>query len=470
MGHTARIVSDGDFSYSYGNVVSVYDGRGKAELTYNRSGFSVSVKDPLGNVSRICYNAFNAPVSVTDADGIVTKYAYNDAGLVARRKHLDGSETLTTIVMSYDAAGRMVREGSKRYTYGYLDKVLSVTDGDTTRTFTYHADGQLASANYGDSSESFAWNGLALIQRGDEQFINEPHVGGGNPVAFPKGTSYFNDALGTTVGSKSNGKYSAAVLSAFGENLANDSTDSQYFTGKPFVKGLGHAFWMRNYRAGLAKWQSADPMGYPDGWNQLAYCGNGVTSAVDLWGCSAVPPMPSLEDVQIYDIMKNKTFDERKKMTEATDVLIKILRRKLGTLDDKSRIVDGAWEVVETPLNLKYGEWHGTELRRWREVTWDDKEQFFELIKHEQIIPKSSFDIFLEDLGNVLSLASIPTIFGVSGVVMTAISASGVGITGYNIVFQEQKKITIGYTYEGSEFTRLKPRSETEWAGSLVIE
>ena len=36
----------------------------------------------------------------------MTKYAYNDAGLVARRKRLDGSETLTTLVMSYDAAGR----------------------------------------------------------------------------------------------------------------------------------------------------------------------------------------------------------------------------------------------------------------------------------------------------------------------------------------------------------------------------
>ena len=101
-----------------------------------------------------------------------------------------------------------------------------------------------------------------------------------------------NDALCTTIGSKSNDKYSAAVFSAFGESLANDSTDSQspipdfqFFTGKPFVEGLGHAFLMRNYRAGLAKWQTADPMGYPDGWNQLAYCNNGVTGAVDLWGC-----------------------------------------------------------------------------------------------------------------------------------------------------------------------------------------
>lgn len=95
--------------------------------------------------------------------------------------------------------------------------------------------------------------------------------------------SITNDALGTTVGSKSNGKYSAAALTAFGEGT---DADKAFFTGKPMVEGLGHAFLMRNYRAGLAKWQTADPMGYPDGWNQLAYCGNGVMSAVDLWGCA----------------------------------------------------------------------------------------------------------------------------------------------------------------------------------------
>lgn len=95
-----------------------------------------------------------------------------------------------------------------------------------------------------------------------------------------------------TVGAKKDGKYFAAALSAFGEDLTVHSPtptqNSNFFTGKPFVEGLGHAFLMRNYRAGLAKWQTADPMGYPDGWNQLAYCGNGVTSAVDLWGCEIV--------------------------------------------------------------------------------------------------------------------------------------------------------------------------------------
>ena len=59
--------------------------------------------------------------------------------------------------------------------------------------------------------------------------------------------------LGTTVGSKSNGKYSAAALTAFGEDLSVTSSGesfrspfpvphSPFFTGKPYVEGLGHAF------------------------------------------------------------------------------------------------------------------------------------------------------------------------------------------------------------------------------------
>ena len=168
------------------------------------------------------------------------------------------------------------------YTYGYLDKVLSVTENDRTITYAYHPDGQLASANYGrarspsapqvedsPSFETFAWDGLALIRRGDEQFVNEPHIGGGNPVASSKGTTHFNDLLGTTAGAKSGATYTAAALSAFGEDLNHHSptptsNSHSFYTGKPHVAGLGHVFLMRNYRAGLAKWQTADPMGCPE--------------------------------------------------------------------------------------------------------------------------------------------------------------------------------------------------------------
>ena len=46
------------------------------------------------------------------------------------------------------------------------------------------------------------------------------------------------------------------------------------FTGKPHVDGLGYAFLFRNYRPALGKWLTADPLGYPDGWNRFTYCRN----------------------------------------------------------------------------------------------------------------------------------------------------------------------------------------------------
>ena len=358
-GRLARQVVDGspiEYEYTkYGQLAGKYlGGRQNADASvvyeYSKSG-QIVARTANGVRQTYEYDKKGQLLAVKDADGnAVERYAYDKAGNMLKKTLRIGrgdspsrpqyqTTTFTfddanqlvssttdgvTTRYAYDAAGRMVREGSKTYRYGYLDKVMSVTDGDTTRTFTYHADGQLASATVGTSSsrpgrdalvasdtETFQWDGLALIQRGDEQFVNEPHVGGGNPIASSKGTSYFNDALGTTVGSKSNGKYSAAALTAFGENVSVDSPtqtqNSNFFTGKPYVEGLGHAFWMRNYRAGLAKWQSADPMGYPDGWNQLAYCNNGVTGAVDLWGAKRTKP--KTYTISIPDLGGDLLFD-----------------------------------------------------------------------------------------------------------------------------------------------------------------
>lgn len=75
-----------------------------------------------------------------------------------------------------------------------------------------------------------------------------------------------------------------------------------FFTGKPQVEGLGYAFMYRNYRPDLAKWQTADPLGYPDGWNQLAYCNNWVTECVDLMGGHIIGTMSYFLDLDfIYD-------------------------------------------------------------------------------------------------------------------------------------------------------------------------
>ena len=76
--------------------------------------------------------------------------------------------------------------------------------------------------------------------------------------------------------------YSAIEKTAFG-----NAEEEGFFTGKPYVDDLGYAFLYRNYRADMGKWQTRDPLGYPDGWNNLSYCSNKVLLHIDIYG--AVP-------------------------------------------------------------------------------------------------------------------------------------------------------------------------------------
>ena len=188
------------------------------------------------------------------------------------------------IKYTYDAAGRMVKEGAKSYRYGYLDKVMSMTEGKNRITYGYHVDGQLATVTKGNVTEEFIWDGLALVKRGTTSYVNEPHPGGGAPVASSNGSVRFNDILGATLGVSGNDCYVSSSKTAFGDAANGQLPTTNFFTGKPHVDGLGHAFLLRNYHADLGKLPTADPLGYPDGWNQMAYCNGKVISCIDFMG------------------------------------------------------------------------------------------------------------------------------------------------------------------------------------------
>ena len=156
----------------------------------------------------------------------------------------------------YDAAGRLVKEGDKVYSYIGLDKIESVTEGGRKlSSFTYHIDGQLAARVSIESSETFHWDGLALIQRNNTSYVNEPAVTGGNPILADEDV-LFNDLLGSTIGIRSGKEYRETGMTAFGET----DEKSAMFTGKPYIGELGYAFLFRNYRPGLGKWQTGDPL------------------------------------------------------------------------------------------------------------------------------------------------------------------------------------------------------------------
>jgi RHS repeat-associated protein len=96
--------------------------------------------------------------------------------------------------------------------------------------------------------------------------------------------------LGSSLGVVESGKFCEIRRTSFGEQLSNSSTpelsnfSADFFTGKPSVEGLGYSFLFRNYRSETGKWQTSDPLGYPDGWNNLAYCGNRVITYFDWLG------------------------------------------------------------------------------------------------------------------------------------------------------------------------------------------
>ena len=190
---------------------------------------------------------------------------------------------------AYDAAGRLVQEGEKSYEYGWLDKVTRILEnGKEVARFEYHNNNQLAKVVRENGIETFEWDGLALIERNGTKYINEPHAGGGNPILAiggdgQKTEAIFTDILGTSIGKVSGNGYSAIDKTSFG---ADTSDKSSFFTGKPYVEGLGYAFLFRNYRADMGKWQISDIIGYPDGWNNFAYCNNDITNVVDLLGAA----------------------------------------------------------------------------------------------------------------------------------------------------------------------------------------
>ena len=180
---------------------------------------------------------------------------------------------------------RLAKDKNTSHIYILSDKLVSVTEaGKVSANFDYHPDGQIASVTYADGRrENYLWDGLALIHRNGTDILNEPAITGGNPVLFGDKV-LFNDLLGNTLGVKDQSSYQPIRMTAFGES---DSADA-FFTGKPLVGELGYAFLFRNYRPEQGKWQTSDPLGYPDGWNNFAYVNNGVTTAIDWLGASCI--------------------------------------------------------------------------------------------------------------------------------------------------------------------------------------
>ena len=265
-------VAEIEYFYSDDGTIigKAFNGK-RVNFEYDLRGQLLAVKDASGNdLERYTYDPAGNRLSKT-INGVTTTYSYDEANQLIRST-VNGEITY----YEYDAAGRMIQAGDKSYIYNGNNKVIEVRqNGKTIAKFEYNIDGQIAKAIYGDKKEEFIWDGLALIWRSGVTYINEPYVTGGNPVMAGDDV-LFNDMLGSTLAVNDK----AVEMTSFGET----DNDDAFFTGKPMIDELGYSFLFRDYNPNQGKWTTSDPLGYPDGWNNLAYVNNEVIGAVDICG------------------------------------------------------------------------------------------------------------------------------------------------------------------------------------------
>ena len=204
-------------------------------------------------------------------------YKYDTANQLAS---MESAEGLREYV--YDMAGRLIEEKFNgktdvKYTYGYLDKVTEVNRRGNITKFVYDGVGMLASKISSDGKvENWMWDGLALIRRGKDIHVNEPHISGGVPIVSktPNRTQFHeSDFLGTTLWSIDTKGH---VVSFQNDTIFGDGTIKTNrcarFTGKPYDEDLqAFVFPNRVYDPSIKRWRSMDPSGYPDGTNAQFY-------------------------------------------------------------------------------------------------------------------------------------------------------------------------------------------------------
>ncbi len=267
-----RVLAEIEYFYADDGTLigKAFNGK-RVNFEYDLRGQLLAVKDASGkDLERYTYDPAGNRLSKT-INGVTTTYTYDKANQL-----VTSTVNGVTTYYKYDAAGRMIQAGDKKYIYNGNNKVVAIwQNGDIIAKFEYNIDGQISKAIYGNKVEEFMWDGLALIWRSGVTYINEPYVTGGNPVMAGDAV-LFNDMLGSTLAVNDK----AVEMTSFGET----GDKNAFFTGKPMIDELGYSFLFRDYNPNQGKWTTTDPLGYPDGWNNLAYCNNEVVGFIDYMG------------------------------------------------------------------------------------------------------------------------------------------------------------------------------------------
>ncbi len=233
---------------------------GDEKYTYDASG-NIVEKSIDGKVTKMSYDVSNKVTSTTSSGEYSGLISYDSAGRPLSKTTVSGQYTLETM-------------------YGYADKVLKTDGAGGKADFFYNADGKLIAKTVAGKNTSYIWDDNVMAAEGTKTFVNEDHISGGIPLLAGDQDVVVSDYLGNTL-SQANTRFKST---AYGEGV-----EQGRFTGKFFVEELGsYVFHHRLYSPITLRWNTSDPIGFPDGINNLLYVYGDPLSKIDPLGTSTV--------------------------------------------------------------------------------------------------------------------------------------------------------------------------------------
>ena len=266
------------YTYGHGRLLSRELNGDLLKYEYDACGQLVKVSDANGKT--VESYAYDPAGNLTDqlVNGVKTSFEYDRANQLVR------SITNGTVTeYRYDAAGRMKSAGQARYDYGWGNRIRRIRENGRDSLFRYHSDGHLAS----DGKDEFLWDGEELLLKNETLYLLDPQASGKPEPIMAGDKMLFSDLHGTTLGTNDGNRFKAIERTGFGKAATADA-DVDLFTGRPLISNGSYQFLERNYLPMVGRWSSADPTGFPEGWNSHLYGRNAPTMGYDTKGAAFV--------------------------------------------------------------------------------------------------------------------------------------------------------------------------------------
>ena len=139
----------------------------KDTYVYDTSGRVTSRTEAASAATTYTYTPGGQVDTVTEPPATnprVTDYGYDAAGRLTSQRVTQGGATVSDVTYGWDADGNRTSDGTTTFAFDLSDRLTTSSDG---RTYTYDADGALASVQSGPDQTTYGYNGfgeLASVQ------------------------------------------------------------------------------------------------------------------------------------------------------------------------------------------------------------------------------------------------------------------------------------------------------------------